>query len=439
MIRQRHSIKTTKDKLLGAECVRALLCALLLGPAIFAAAAEETSPQPRDNIGGEGSFLIAKVEYRGSYKTRIERLEAITGLRAGSATSYEKIAGAEKSLRETELYTSVKIDVADAEGGKDIVVNLVEKMTLVPLPIAGASSGSTLFGLFVFNSDFLGSGDSAYAGIVGASHRLTGNLGYFHRAPDSPGYGINASGGYAKVTESDADGSSYAEYGLWSAALSSSLSFQGESPLRLSALADFSWAQPEGEDARLLDNEYLVLLPGIGLGYEALEKRDWFKTGLAAQANYKLGFPLLGDKPYQVIESKGSYSLSPFGFGDLLLGGSLVSSGAPEPLRPSLMGNGFRTLPWGESFSSQAGSAYLQYEAPVINLSWATFTACSFYEAGSYRMGVDMDAPWHSFSGPGIGARFYLKNIAIPALGVDCAYNVPERNLIISAALGFSM
>jgi hypothetical protein len=315
-----------------------------------------------------------------------------------------------------------------------------KRITVAPLPIIAATQGKALFGLFVFDSDLFGSGDSGYIGAVGAKNRLTGNLGWSHKEPGPYGHGldINASGGFQNVGESEADGTEYASFDLWSAELSARLTFLAGLPLHLYALGGCRWAKPEGEGSEGMD-EALVFLPGIGVGYEKLGDKDWFKEGLSASATYKVGLSFLDAEPYHDFEARGSYALSTFGFGELLVGGSLLLGDAPEPLRFDLRGNGFRTLPWGGSVSTKAASAYLQYEAPWLSLSWATFTACAFYEVGTYRMGAEEDAPWQLFQGPGLGMRLYLKNIPLPALGMDYAYNLRERNPVFSASLGFSI
>jgi len=422
----------------GRFAFRGLLCAIfsirILG---FARAEDAVAVQVPQ--GGEGSFLIAAVEYTGSFKTSKDWLVAVIGLHPGIVTTNKELERAEQRLYDTGLYSVVKISTEDEVGGKRVVVDLKEKWTLVPIPIA-SSSGGNHFGLFVIDSDFLGSGNIFYAGAIGGVERMTGNLGFLYRDPSSPGDGVDikASGGYRKITESKANGSSYIDYGLRSGNLSTRIAFSRGLPLHLSALSEFQWADPQGDNARSMDSEYFIYLPGIGIGYEELRGKGWFKEGVSISTDYKVGLSFSGAEPYHVLESHGNYSLSLFDRDDLIVGGSLLYGDAPQPLRFELHGNGFRTLPSGTSFSSQAASAFLQYESPVISLKWAVLTTCAFYEVGSYRMGADSDAPWHSFTGPGLGVRFYLKNVAVPALGLDYAYNQLEKNSIFNITLGFS-
>lgn len=385
------------------------------------------------------SFLVAGIEYVGTFKTRTDRLAAVTGLRAGMAATAADLALAERRLVDTGLYSSVKVSARDTAEGKTITVELAEKWTLVPLPIVSSTEGSLIAGLFLFNSDFLGSGNSLYAGAVGGTDQIRGNLGFSYQPPRNADIGIDLglSGGYSTMTESDADGRAYAEYEAATAAASAKLTLRKRSALRPWIGGEVRWVDPSGE-AEFRD-EYLAALPGIGALYDDTRSMGWFREGTTAAAEYRVGLLPDGEEIYQTAELRARISIKAFGRDNLAFGGSGLYGTAPRPLRSELRGSGFRTLPGGESFSNEAASAYVQYEAPMASLSWAVFTGCAFYEAGTYRMGPEDDAAFHAFAGPGAGMRMYLKNIAMPALGIDLAYNQLERNVLFSATLGFSI
>lgn len=422
-----------------AFAARGILCMILALGLIGAAHAEETAaPAPERSAE---SFLIASIAYTGFYKTSKARLAAVSGLREGATATYAEIELAERKLYDTGLYSSVKISVQGDGRGKEVVVDLTEKWTFIPIPIFSTSGDGIVLGLLAFDSDFLGSGNAAHAGAIGGLSQVTGIVGFSIQDPRALDFSIdvNAMGGYRKVTETDSSGSAYAKYGLRSGDISANLNFLKRSDFHFSALSEFAWADPSGDAGLDMDDDYLVALPGIRLGYQSLTNRGWFKEGISATASYKVGLSLRGAGAYQAVEAHGSYSTAILGPGYFALGGSALLGDEPEPLRFQLRGNGFRTLPSDTSFSSQAASAYCQYEAPLFDFGWATLTACSFYEYGYYRMGADSDAPWRQFTGPGIGQRFYLRDIALPAVGVDCAYNLLDKKFIIAGTIGFSM
>lgn len=97
---------------------------------------------------------------------------------------------------------------------------------------------------------------------------------------------------------------------------------------------------------------------------------------------------------------------------------------------------------WGGSDSSRTLSPVLcdQYAGGSILLEYAFFdfgggavSSLVQYELGGYQHNKN---DWNVYTGPGAGLRLYLKKIAMPAIGLDIAYNTINNNFLFSFILG---
>ena len=104
----------------------------------------------------------------------------------------------------------------------------------------------------------------------------------------------------------------------------------------------------------------------------------------------------------------------------------------------SLSGPGYRTLPYQYSFSPRDVAAFANLALPLVKLGWSTMELGPFYEAGVYATGIAA-ASTAFFHGPGFLYRLYLRDIALPAIEISAAYNVPASNFVISANIGVSI
>jgi hypothetical protein len=98
--------------------------------------------------------------------------------------------------------------------------------------------------------------------------------------------------------------------------------------------------------------------------------------------------------------------------------------------------DGFRTLPFKATTADHWISAAASVDIPTLKTSWAVIMISPYFEVGQY--GNDLIPP-RPFYGPGIGSRVYLRKIAIPAMGVDVAYNLYDAFWSFSITVGVQM
>jgi len=94
-----------------------------------------------------------------------------------------------------------------------------------------------------------------------------------------------------------------------------------------------------------------------------------------------------------------------------------------------------RTLPGsGLVGADRYASLSTAYQVPFLTVAPGTATGVVFGEVGRYARNAE---PAVTYGGPGVGLRFYLKRVAIPAVGVDVGYEVGSSRVSFSIAVGY--
>ena len=75
----------------------------------------------------------------------------------------------------------------------------------------------------------------------------------------------------------------------------------------------------------------------------------------------------------------------------------------------------------------------MDYQRPVWRPSWGTLTVLGFVDAGVSTWAGDRTR-WVA---PGAGFRVYVRNVALPALGLDLAWSTAGEQVAPSFFIGF--
>ncbi|HUW41614.1 MAG TPA: hypothetical protein VMV90_11465 [Rectinemataceae bacterium] len=412
---------------------------LLCGLSLSVQAAELT----RTAVARYGELRILRVDYLGAFRTARSELALLTSLRRGEKLSEVDPDAVVQRLERTGLYSEVSLGYELKEGGVVIQVELREKWTLIPLPFAAYSGQALTLGLIFMDSDFLGSMSTLATGGFWTVDGWAANLAYFKRRIG--GSDVDASffavGGRGERKAAYADGSLYESYARDFAGGGITANFLAGRELRPFVGTRFAWSRPEASYAARQGwpPESAYLAPELGLSYDGRRVEGWFKPGLDAKAKLKQGIPLEGGSTYLFGGLDAGILVKVLGGAALSFGASAGYGDEPSSQSERLGGPGYRTLPFGETFSTRYGAAHADFEFPVARSAWGLLTLTAFYEAGVYETGPDGGERAELFHGPGGGLRFYLRHIAFPALGADFAYDVPRGQIEFSASLGFSM
>ena len=186
-----------------------------------------------------------------------------------------------------------------------------------------------------------------------------------------------------------------------------------------------------------LYEDSLAIQAEATVNYDGQTVVGYRKIGPFASGTYEHSFALSGMPAFDLVTANAEWDFKTSLDACLEAGASAkVSSGSFQSLS-TLSGPGYRTLPYGASYSPEAATAFAALALP-LKLGWCAMELGPFYEAGIYRTGVDADKV-DLFQGPGLLYRLYLRDIDLPAVEIAVAYNVPASVFTFSVNVGLSL
>ncbi len=392
------------------------------------------------NIAREESRL-GTVSIEGLKRTKETVVRSIIALEEGAIITDEKLQRVEQDLLKSGIFSSVVVQRDDDALAKttDITVHLTEKWSLIPVPYFASDGSSLSGGVFLIESNLLGYNTFLLSALYGGTESgLRGLLVFSNPSLAGSAWSLSAIGGFGRTTVTNElpDGTrirsyetNYMQMGVglgyaWNSLIRTEgrvrfrdwnlISFTGG--LDTHDLSDMRYGEPEitlrYENTRLSH----VLLVGTSVsvsGRTIVPHGGWELSGA-----FTWSMPLQGNHRLQVLISGG--------YGDMPALAE-TSIGAQD---------GYRTLPFQNSTADRWASASARYDIPLYFGSWGVPVITPYWETGVYATELFSA---HPFYGPGVGFRVYLRRIALPALGADIAYNVPDDYWSFSITVGMPM
>jgi hypothetical protein len=413
----------------------------------FAGLAFDAGAETLDSafIAEHGALIVSRVVYSGNMRTRASAIAELTGIASGEKLADIDPDAVAQSLLKSGIFSEASLSVDIEDESAVVTVAVKEKWTFIPVPSGYYGSGGWSAGLDLVEFNFLGLRKTLVIGGSDSNLGLSGTLAYidprFLRTKTT--FKVFAS--YANSTEEAQymDGSEYAAFTKTTANAGLYLEYPSESKLRADVELTLRYSGVSAADvadntAGLLQSDALVLIPGVGLNYDGQRFSGYHESGPTAYASYTPGFGLRGLGAYYALTLSAEEKLDAFLDGLLDLGFEGRYGSTPFQALGSLSGSGYRTLPQGTTFSSKSVAAYASFELPFVEARWCVMTLGAFYEGGAYETGPAGDTG-ELFHGPGLSYRLYLHDIALPAVGVDFAYNIPAAALVFSVNVGLSL
>jgi hypothetical protein len=415
-------------------------CAFLLAAVPRAAFAEELSP---GFISAHSEACVVRIDYEGNSRTKRSAMAELSGFRDGMRLAEIDPDAARQRLLKSGLFSSVHLGCEVDADGAAIKVRVVEKWSFIPVPFAAIGNESWSAGLAILDFNALGMRKTMLVGGLATNLGLEGALIYADPrfAGSDLSVSVYGSGGRNSKKAVAVDGTAYASYLEEVGVAGMRLEYPGDGALRAKLECSVHYSSVDRADAASygLDGEALSLDPALGASYDGQRSVDYFAAGPYLKGLYKHGFPLEGHSGFDSIEASCRWGGRAFRDGYAELGASGKYGTVPLQFQTALSGKGFRLLPQSGSYSSKAVSSYASIEQPIFRPSWCVITLGAFYEAGLYETGLDASRGTFLFHGPGAGARLYLSNVALPAVGIDFGYNVPSGRFAFSAYVGLSL
>ncbi|RKG84902.1 hypothetical protein [Corallococcus terminator] len=162
----------------------------------------------------------------------------------------------------------------------------------------------------------------------------------------------------------------------------------------------------------------------------------YFNEGLVARATYREGVRGLdSSRELQQLSLFASYTLPVLGDHALTLTATHGRSRGDPFLDAQLLGatTGSRGFTAATLWAETASTATLEYQAPFWSPRLATFTAHVFVDFGRMKWRDSVTR----YAAPGAGVRVYLRDVAIPAVGLEVVRDPESGDFLPVAAVGF--
>jgi hypothetical protein len=381
-----------------------------------------------------GADTIAELEIRGLKRTKLhvaeQPLRKFIG-REGAGLDPDEVRAA---LIDTGILNPLAVEVA----GPLLIVTVEEKWSIFPLPLFSADSGGVNFGGAFMDANAFGLRDTMLlGGIYGAGGWLATAM--YMATPDRSGIpGWSLGGLYDTRERRDTDQRErdirrfplhalLAYGGLFYAPVEYlNLSFSlGYNDKQLAAGPGFGDVPAEG--ARSLN-----LSPEISL------RRNRWDGVFLSQENLSLGYGFiagLGSPSFHTLSLRGTWerSLLP-GFRLILKGGGVFAPEVTAFFESTPSVSQTQILPRFFSARHYAGLS-LGLEKRLFTSALGTLSILGAYQVCYSQGPILGDQLDH---GVAASLRFYLSRIAIPALGLDFAYNAAAGYALLAFSAGMS-
>jgi outer membrane protein assembly factor BamA len=407
----------------------ALLTTLVLALPVSAGAESEA---------GSPAAVVERVEVEGNRRTSAEFVRSSLGLAPGELFDPASIPALEQRLMNERIFRSVRVRGVPEGRGVVVRVAVQERLTLVPIPVAFASRGVFTGGVVLLDSNLFGAGKQLVAGGLASNRGTTGFLVY-----RDPGIAYSRwllaariSGGDTRRERFDDRTLSYAYRDRFVEAGLAGGSRLGD---RWSLLA--GWFERR-DDVRAAPGQPAppgggpVGGPSLELELDASDYQGYLTRGVVGRAELRLGLRL-GGRDRDPLHLAAATTWSGRGLRDHAVALTLrVDHVRGDPVLDAVRLGG---SPGSRGFQSQglwaedAAQAAIEYQVPVWKPRWGALTLAGFADAGAVRWRGEETR----YLAPGMGLRVFLRNVAVPLLGIDVAWATTADRPAFAVQLGF--
>lgn len=339
----------------------------------------------------------------------------------------------EQCLLNTQLFSNVKVD------GNTISVD--ERWTLIPVPSMSSGSSGSSYGLYLMERNFLGMGKFA---MVGGSLGSQGNslllfykdTNFFHSNWTSHVI-LHAAKSDQKaylrreVVESFVEDEKYLKLGLG---------------YKLTPKFEVGWgiayvnSHYQELDARSLPGPVHSLMSSISGEYKGSDFKLYFNEGLDAKIEFLSDVDrsdekssvhrVYGDLRYQknlYLNHAAQFSLSVAGSTTSTMKTIDKVGGKP----------GLRGIEKGGLWADRYGAFSCDYQFPISELEYGTWTIAPFFDSGIFSSPYTNHI--NQFQSFGVGGYLFLRQVALPGLGLVVGRNPRFMGNFMTVAIGFQM
>ena len=396
------------------------------------------------------TFLMAQIQelnqihIQGLQRTKPSVVRNLIPLKPSEILTDEKLLETENLLSKSGIFSSVQIttavrEVTDSVALTDIIITVEEKWSLIPIPYFSSNGETFNTGLFLIEANLLGYNTFLMTALYGGSNGLRSLFVFSNPSIRGSRWSHTFSGGYGNntITTILPDSTLIRSYSGRYLHAGAGIGYDISPTFKIETTATYRYwdisSYQSGLDSNpMTDTRYVEIEQS--LMYDHTRLADVLSVGTTYSLSSHI---LLLDSGY-LLSTAFSHSISVHNLHRLKIDLSGAYGALPPTAEESIDGKeGYRTLPFKGTAADYWASSSIGFDYSFLRTSWASFIVSHFWEYGMY--GNDsMSAPTY-FGGLGFGFRLYLRKVAIPAVGVDIAYNLIDPSTVVSISVGVQM
>lgn len=339
----------------------------------------------------------------------------------------------------SQLFADASIEL-DSDS---ITVSIDERWTLIPVPIiSSGSDGGTSIGVFLLEQNFLGRGKKL---ALGATTSETDGLLFFQYEDPSlffSDWRMKINFGTQKSQFDLYDGDEKID-GIKNNAtfFNAFLGYKLHKDLTGSLVYQSVIVRHESYDDNVRPKDFAADSYGIELVLDKSDFKFYFQEGLRGELSFMKQFQR-DDKDDLVTSGNLNLKWEFLTFSDQALQLSMEAGGADKADRRTAIRLGGKTgtrgIPdkgaWAESY----GFLSADYQIPLMSGDDGTWTVAPFLDCGSINSIAD-DPSRVTYTSYGVGTYYFLKQVAIPGIGVILGQNNTYQGGFFSVTIGFNI
>lgn len=370
----------------------------------------------RTVIAGQ-DYIIDSIEIKGLKRTSKEVVYKLINVEVGDSFDEFNEDEFRDRIHKTGIFSGADVEYIRSEKTIGIKITVTEQWTLIGFPMILISDVSE-FGLFLADTNFLGQYKTLGTGFIySTDNEVLFTLGFTDNRFFTDNLGLVTS-----VTIDNRESDKKFNYDI-SAGIIKTIN------------QDLSFIDKIIYKYKNKESQYSYILNNLSLLVDKRKFRSDLATGGYYLVDYIGGWGFTEERYVQDIIADLSYIISPLNNLYLTFNCKVSAIDKPEPLEIEIGGKDFNVT-MEPLFVDRylSGSLYIDYT--FIKYSWGTFSAITFFEQGIFNKD---HGSIEKYGGPGCGLKIYLKEVAIPALGILIGYNIFDNEIKASVSIGFQM
>jgi len=345
------------------------------------------------------------------------------------------------TLLDTGIFEDIEVREIDTEAEKTTIeVTLKEKWTILPIPMFSSDSDGMTAGIAVIDMNAFGMTDKLFTQATIMPSGWSASAAYIDAPNEGRGLKKSISMGYQKerTEQVDIEDDAFRRYDASNADFTLGFGLPlGEAPASFDFGAAFRerGVDRESDDGLDVPDAGRVVSGSAGLEYRTSSWNGAFlsETSAAAVAQYAYGIE--GDSFYALRFRAVFERPLTTGLRVVSRASAVWAPEAPPVFESDRSAASVAILPKHFSAPSMAGGS-LGFEARLAAFKFGTLSGLANYQGAVV---ADGDGETETAHGPAAGIRLYLAKVAVPAMDLSFAYNVPTGLYQVVFGIGMRM